>query len=318
MKILFVTATRIGDAVLSTSLLAHLIARYPGARITVAAGRDAAPLFADVPGLERIITIEKQPWRMHWLALYRAVMVARWDIVVDLRASAIAYLLWAGERHVAEKRRVGEHRVRQLGRMFDLDPPPAPRLWIAPARDAEAAALVPAGTSLLAIGPAANWRGKEWRAERFAELAQRLIAPGGLFPGARVAVMAAAHERPQAMPLIEALGPRAIDLVGKIHLLTVAAVIKRAALFVGNDTGLMHLAAATGTPTLGLFGPSPIDQYAPWGPHTAVVSTAIPHRDLIPPDFDRLTTDTLMDSLSVDAAEAGVRDLWARVSGKAA
>jgi heptosyltransferase-3 len=318
MKILFVTATRIGDAVLSTSLLAHLIARYPGARITVAAGRDAAPLFEDVPGLDRIITIEKQPWRMHWVALYRAVMFARWDIVVDLRASAIAYLLWTRERHVAEKRRVGEHRVRQMGRMFDLDPPPAPHLWIAPEREAEAARLIPAGTSVLAIGPAANWRGKEWRAERFAELAQRLTAPGGLFPGARVAVMAAAHERPQAMPLIEALGPRAIDLVGKIHLLTVAAVIKRAALFVGNDTGLMHLAAAVGTPTLGLFGPSPIDQYAPWGPHTAVVSTAIAHRDLIPPDFDRLTTDTLMDSLSVDAAEAGVRDLWARVSGKAA
>src|SRR5262249_23722864 len=154
--------------------------------------------------------------------------------------------------------------------------------------------------------------------ERFAELAQRLTAPAGLFPNARVAVLAAAHERAQAAPLIAALGPRAIDLVGKIHLLTVAAVIKRAVLFIGNDTGLMHLAAATGTPTLGLFGPSPIDQYAPWGPHAAAVSTAIPHRDLIPPNFDRLTTDTLMDSLSVEMVEDAARALWQRVSGKAA
>jgi ADP-heptose:LPS heptosyltransferase len=318
MKILFVTATRIGDAVLSTGVLSHLLERYPGARLTIAAGRDAAPLFADVPGLERIITIEKQRWRMHWLGLYGAVALKRWDVVVDLRASAIAYLLWTKQRYVAQKRQVGEHRVKQMARIFGLDTTPSPHLWIAPAREAEAAALVPHGMPVLAIGPAANWRGKEWRAERFAELAQRLTAPGGLFPNARVAVMAAAHERPQAMPVIEALGNRAIDLVGKIHLLTVAAVIKRTALFIGNDTGLMHLAAATGTPTLGLFGPSPIDQYSPWGPHTAVVSTAIAHKDLIPPDFDRLTTDTLMDSLSVDMAEDAARQLWARVAGKAA
>jgi lipopolysaccharide export system permease protein len=324
MRILFVTATRIGDAVLSTGVLSHLLDRDPGARLTIAAGRDAAPLFADVPGLERTITIEKQRWRRHWLGLYGAVAAKRWDVVVDLRASALAYLVWTGQRYVAQKRRVGEHRVKQMARIFGLDAPPSPHLWIAPEREAEAASLVPPllasglGTPVLAIGPAANWRGKEWRAERFAELAQRLTAPGGLFAGACVAVMAAAHERPQAMPLIDALGPRAIDLVGKIHLLTVAAVIKRSALFIGNDTGLMHLAAATGTPTLGLFGPSPIDQYAPWGPHTAVVSTAIPHKDLIPPDFDRLTTDTLMDSLSVDMAEDATRQLWARVAGKAA
>jgi lipopolysaccharide export system permease protein len=324
MRILFVTATRIGDAVLSTGVLSHLIDRYPGARLTIAAGRDAAPLFADLPGLDRIISIEKLPWRLHWLLLYRAVALARWDIVVDLRASGLAYLLWVRERYIAQKRQVGEHRVKQMARIFKLDPPPSPRLWIAPARDIEAARLVPpafagAGSApVLAIGPAANWRGKEWRGERFAELAQRLTAPGALFANARVVVLAAAHERAQAAPLIAALGARAIDLVGKIPLLTVAAVVKRCALFIGNDTGLMHLAAATGTPTLGLFGPSPIDQYAPWGPHTAVVSTAIAHRDLIPPDFDRLTTDTLMDSLSVDAAEAAVRALWLRVAGKAA
>jgi heptosyltransferase III len=318
MRILFVTATRIGDAVLSTGVLSHLLARYPGARLTIAVGRDAAPLFADVPGLERIITIEKRRWRAHWLGLYRAVALKRWDVVVDLRASALAYLLWAKRRYVAQKRQVGEHRVKQMARIFGLETPPPPQLWIGPQREAEAASLLPAGAPVLAIGPAANWRGKEWRAERFAELAQRLTAPGGLFPGARVAVLAAAHERPQAAPLIAALGPRAIDLVGKIHLLTVAAVIKRTALFIGNDTGLMHLAAATGAPTLGLFGPSPIDQYSPWGPHTAVVATAIAHRDLIPPDFDRLTTDTLMDSLSVDMAEEAARRLWARVAGKAA
>jgi heptosyltransferase III len=319
MNILFVTATRVGDAVLSTGLLSYLIDRFPTARFTIAAGPDAAPLFEDVPGLDRLISLQKRRWSMHWLTLYRAVVLRRWDMVVDLRASALVYLLWTRERRVAESGRRPEHRVKQLARIFALDPPPAPRLWLAPSRETAASKLVPPGGPVLAIGPAANWRGKEWRAERFAELAQRLTAPDGLLPGVRVVVLAAPHERKQALPVIEALpAPRCIDLVGKVDLLTAAAVLRRCALFVGNDTGLMHLAAAAGTPTLGLFGPSPIEQYAPWGPHTAVVATAIPHRDLIPPDFNRFTTDTLMDSLSVDAAEAGARRLWARVSGKAA
>lgn len=319
MKILFVTATRVGDAVLSTGLLSHLIDRFPAARITIAAGPDAAPLFEDVPGLDRLISLPKQRWSMHWLTLYRAVMLQRWEIVVDLRASALAYLLWTRERRVAEAGRRPEHRVRQLARIFALDPPPSPTLWIGPRRDAEAVKLVPPGGPVIAIGPAANWRGKEWRAERFAELAQRLIAADGMVPGARVVVLAAPHERAQAVPLIASLpASRCIDLVGKVDLLTAAAVLRRCSLFIGNDTGLMHLAAAAGTPTLGLFGPSPVEQYAPWGAHTATVSTAIAYRDLIPPDFNRFTTDTLMDSLSVDAAEEGARRLWARVSGRAA
>src|SRR6185312_11928616 len=135
------------------------------------------------------------------------------------------------------------------------------------------ATLAPPGGPILAVGPAANWRGKEWRAERFAELARRLTAPGGILPGARVAVLAAAHERAQAAPLLAALPPaRTIDLVGRVDLLDAAALLRRAALFIGNDTGIMHIAAAMGTPTLGLFGPSLPEHYAPWGPHTAVVS----------------------------------------------
>src|SRR3974377_1986318 len=123
MKILSVTATRIGDAVLSTGLLSHLVDRFPDAHFTIAAGPDAAPLFEDVPGLDRIISLPKRRWSMHWATLYRAVALKRWDMVVDLRASAIAYLLWTRERRVAAHGRRPEHRVRQLARLFALDPP---------------------------------------------------------------------------------------------------------------------------------------------------------------------------------------------------
>src|SRR5215471_16381238 len=142
MHILFVTATRIGDAVLSTGLLAYLIERHPEARLTIAAGPVAAPLFEAFPRLERVVVIEKRRWSLHWLSLYGAVAVRRWDLVVDLRGSALAWLLRAGDRKVMAKGDGREHRVRQLARLFDLDPPPNPHLWTASHHDRKASALI--------------------------------------------------------------------------------------------------------------------------------------------------------------------------------
>ncbi len=62
MHILFVTATRIGDAVLSTGLLSHLVERFPGARLVIAAGPVAAPLFEAVPGLDELLVLRKRRW----------------------------------------------------------------------------------------------------------------------------------------------------------------------------------------------------------------------------------------------------------------
>lgn len=71
-------------------------------------------------------------------------------------------------------------------------------------------------------------------------------------------------------PLLAAL-PEAIDLAGTLTLPEAAACLARSALYVGNDSGLMHLAAATGVPTLGLFGPTPAAEYAPAGRRAAAV-----------------------------------------------
>lgn len=283
MRLLFVTSTRIGDAVLSSGLLDCLITRHPGLRVTVAAGRVAAPLFEGVPGLERLIRIEKRRHGMHWLDLWRTVAGRRWDIVVDLRASALAYLLRAGRRHVMRPSRAPHHRIHDLANVLNLDHPPAPTLWTRPEHEAAAQRLV--GSDLrpiLAVGPTANWIGKQWPVARFRELVQRLTMPGAPLAGARVAVFGAPHERAEAEPLLSAVGnDDLIDLVGNEHLLTSYAILKRAALYVGNDSGVMHMAAAAGAPTLGLFGPSPDVHYAPWGRMTAVVRTPESHEELM-------------------------------------
>ncbi len=321
MKILFITATRIGDAILSSGLLEHLMARHPKARITVACGPAAAPLFDAAPHVERVIIMNKRKWGGHWLALWRACIRQPWGwgMVVDLRGSLIAYFLLARRRRVYWGEYSRSHRLFAMAKVLRLSAPPSPCVWTAARHESEAARLIPEGGPVLALGPTANWAGKIWAPENFVDLAQRLTAPGGILPGARIAIFGADNERELARPVIEALaGDRLIDLVGATGLATAAACLGRCALYIGNDSGLMHMAAAAGAPTLGLFGPSHDEIYAPWGPHTAVARTAVPYEKLFPPDYNHRTTGSLMGSLAVDAAESAAHALWERCRSEAA
>src|SRR5690606_12736868 len=136
-----------------------------------------------------------------------------------------------------------------------------------------------------------------------------------ILPGGRIAVVAAPHEMFQARPVLQAAGARGVNLFEKGDLLTAAACLERAAFFIGNDSGLMHLAAAAGTPTLGLFGPSPEVRYRPWGPRASFVRTPESFEALTgAPGFDFAARHCFMESLTVDAAEAEARRLRAWVN----
>lgn len=267
MRILFVSSNRIGDAVLSTGLLDHLLRSYPAARFTVACGPAAAGVFARLPRLERLIVFDKRPHGRHWLTLWRQVVGTRWEWVVDIRGSALGWLVRA--RHRAAMRNTTGHKVGQLAAVLHLAPPPLPVAWTAPQDRARAAALLGADR-WIALGPTANTDLKIWPAQRFIDLSRALAAEGPL-KGARAVVLGGpdARERPLAQPVIDAL-PGCLDLCGKLSLPEAAAVLARCALFVGNDSGLMHLAAAAGVPTLGVFGPTPWREYSPAGRRTAV------------------------------------------------
>lgn len=319
MKILFITSTRIGDAVLSTGLLDFLLRTYPEARVTVACGPHAAPLFAAVPNLDRVLPMPKGRWARHWFNLWRACVGTRWDMVLDLRRSAIGYFLRAGQRLALQPSPEPVHRVRQIADVLALAEPPAPRLWITEAHRTAARRLIPDGLPVLAIGPTTNWRAKTWRAENFVALMARLTSPQGILPLARVAVFGSADERDQAQPVLDALTPeRGIDLVGSVDLLTAYACLERCRFYVGNDSALMHIAATAGIPTLGLFGPTQETLYGPWSWNAAVVRTSIPFDQIFPAQFDHRAAGSLMDSLSVDAAEEAALRLWRATQGVAA
>lgn len=267
MRILFITSNRLGDAVLSTGLLDHLLRRYPQARFTIACGPVAEGLFARMPRRDRTIVLDKQRYRLHWHGLWLDTVTTVWDLVIDIRGSVFAWMVPTRRRAVMRPRK--GPKIAQLAALLRVDPLPLPVVWTAPEDAARAAALLPVGRPIVALAPTANWPPKTWPVERFAELF-RVLAAGPL-PGAVAAVFAGPGdvERAMAAPLLQAL-PDAIDLVGALSLPEAAACLARCALFVGNDSGLMHLAAAAGAPTLGLFGPTDATEYAPSGQRTAI------------------------------------------------
>lgn len=266
MRILFITSSRLGDAVISCGILEKLRQDHPQARFTIACGPVAAGLFTRLPGLERLIVFEKKSFDAHWLRLWTRLVPKFWDIAVDNRGSGITLFLAARRRHILRGGRRPGRRYQQLAAAMGFSPAPLPVVWTAPQDDEMAARLMGEGP-VIALGPTANWDGKIWPPERFVALYHELAA---LIPGARPAIFAGpgAAERARVAPVLAAL-PGALDLTGTLTLPEAAACLRRAKIFIGNDSGLMHLAAAAGTPTLGLFGRSRANEYAPAGPITA-------------------------------------------------
>jgi len=272
MRILFIASSRIGDAVISSGILEHLRLTYPQARITVAVGVVAQDVFARLPNLERLIVFDKEKFDAHWPRLWLKLVGQIWDIVVDVRGSGLPYFLLAKRRKTIRGGRRPGRRYEQLGAAMGLKPAPLPVAWTNDADAALAAQLLPSGTRWIGLGPTSALAAKMWPPERFAAAYRNLAA--GRLAGARPVVFAGPGgiEAQRSAPVL-ALLPGAIDLTGKLSLPEVAACMRRLDLFIGNDSGLMHLAAAAGTPTLGLFGPSRASQYAPAG-HRAEVAVA--------------------------------------------
>ncbi len=272
MKILFITSNRIGDAVLTTGLLAWMVDHHPTAHFTIACGPYGADLFRAVPRLDRLIIMKKKRANGHWFDLWKECFPIKWDLIVDLRNSIVSRLLRADKKAFHHKGR-GEHKVVANAAVLHLSPPPHPHIWVSAGAEDEATLILKGHSKILALGPAANWPPKQWPIENFVDLVERLCKIGGALENASVLIVADEHERSQIRPLLDAIPDRRrIEVIGR-SLQLAAACLKRANLYVGNDSGLMHLSAALGVRTLGMFGPGYPDIYGPWGDRCAYVTT---------------------------------------------
>ena len=310
MRALLITSNRLGDAVLTTGAVTYLAERYPGVRLTVACGALPAPLFEAMPEVAEVWRIQKQPRSLHWWGLWQKAVPRLWRHVVDLRGSGFAFTIATRRRSIMQPDRSTRHRVLHLTRTLNADASLAPTLSWSPGDEAEAARLLAKDGPWIAIGPTANWIGKQWQAENFGAVAKALTAPNGPYPNARILIAGAPGEEIMAAPVLRELSPDRYATAFGWPLPVLAAALARTQLYVGNDSGLMHMSAAVGTPTVGLFGPTRADHYAPWGSRTRVVRTSSSIQALkSTPGYHHTTTGSLMGEITVDQVLAAVTDL---------
>jgi ADP-heptose:LPS heptosyltransferase len=322
--ILFVAPSRIGDAVLCSGLLKRLADEIPNAAFTIAAGPISAPLFRDLPGLQRLVVVEKEKGGGHWLKLWRQTRGRRWGLIVDMRGSGLAGMLSARKRAVYKRREDGGepvHKVIEAARVLNVeDEPPSPHLFVSPETQAAADALLRLDkhptAPILAMGPSANWSGKAWPPERFAVAAAELLDSDGPLADGRLLLLGSDDDKETSRTVKHAVPrPRVIDLTGQVDLLTAFAALKRARLYVGNDSGLMHMAAAAGVPTLGLFGPSDERLYGPWGRYTRALRGPRDFETFKKLDPNLNQPLNHMGDLSVDTVLNAAKRLFAETEG---
>lgn len=299
-----------GDVLLAAPVLSVLKAHAPAAEIDALVYDDTAPMLEGHPALARLHTVGRR-WReaapharlAAEYSLWRQLAARRYDLLVHLcghwrgawlarflrPAYAVAPVmagrgaLWArsfthlyplvggGRRHQVELnldalRRIGIQPGRQERRVQ----------FVAGAEAEQRVEALLAEHRLARGGfvhlhPASRWRFKCWPAKENAELARRLAADG-----LRV-VLTAAPARPETDfvgEIAAAARGAALDLGGRLSLKELGALTARARLFIGVDSMPMHLAAAVGTPTVALFGPSGEHEWGPWNVAHRVVTSA--------------------------------------------
>ncbi len=273
-RALFVTLSNIGDLVMTTPALRLLHAIYPQHEIDIVADARASMLLAACPFRGEILHRDKRRGWRGTLALIKSLRRYRYAAVCDLRTDFLPYVLRAERRVTRRHAQVrGEHAVEQhhavATELADDDSPiAATQIWIAAQTVRKVDERYPHSRDrrLLAIAPGANWPGKIWPASAYRDLIAALRAD---FEA--VLIIGSAADRASAVDISATLSMPTLNTCGETDLCEAAALIARAAVFVGNDSGLGHIAAAQGVPTVTVFGPGQPQRYRPWGQHVRVV-----------------------------------------------
>lgn len=300
---------RVGNVLLSTPLVAPLVARFPGARVTMLVARSKLSIVRGV--VEAIAFEKKDSYRRPWsfVRLLWSLRRARWDVVIDashahqFSVTSALLLGWT-----AAPRRIAHDRGHAAVVATDVVPPLPPE---APEVDGKLSLLRPLGIDVRGV-PMVTELGRDvpriaaWcagastvAAAATPEVARLVgLVPGGRKPQHRVDVRAfvalAARARARgAVPVVlwgpgeEALAARVVEEGGAIlapptDLEELAALMRGCAAIVANDTGPMHLAVAVGTPTIGVFA-QPSGRR--WGhdrpPHRVVHAAGRPLDDVV-------------------------------------
>ena len=286
-KVLFVRLRSIGDTVLATSSVTALRRFLPEAKIDMLVEDWVAPVLAEHPGLDRVISLQGNSLAAR-ARIAREIRASGYDVVYNLHGGTTATFLTraSGARH-----RVG-YASYQYAKLHNHQAPSSSLLWVqekthsveqqlallgwtgVPVTDRPATQLGIPQTASLAIEerlrnaglegkrwalihPAAAFTTKQWAASNFARIVEYLDKAGF----ASVAIVG-----PGQAEVLEELQRNCSAPITNfdLSLPEVSALASRSALFVGNDSGIAHIAAAVGTPSVVIFGSSNIAHWRPW------------------------------------------------------
>ena len=276
-NILLIRLSSLGDIVLTSPAIRAVRKHFPSARISMLVASQSADLLTENPHLDEIVQFDRRAKDKNTAEMLKLVRILRerqFDLAIDFqrkfRTSLLGYLSGA-------KCRVGYHQPKGLlcsvrvsdssghaidryfallhavgiearDRTLELFLTDSDRAY---ARDAMEKQRVCEDRPIVGLFPGAGWKLREWMPDRFAAIGDRLVRDFD----AQVVIFGGPHERQLASNVANLMTERATSFAGNHQIRQSAALIERCNLFLTNDTGPMHIAAALHTPTVSLFGP---------------------------------------------------------------
>lgn len=259
-RILLVSLTNIGDAILTTPVLEALHRHWPSAAITLVVGPRAVSLFERDPRVAEVVAHEKDASWIDRVRLIWRLRPSRFDRVVNVR-------------HGWLPRRPG-HRVLQHLEVIRRWGIPTeglgPSVHVTPEDTAAAdrwLSQITPGAPLVAVAPGARSHLKRWTTAGFAAVCDALIRERG----AQILFVGDAADQPIVHEVRAKMAYPSLDMTGRTTLRQLAALFARMSLVVTNDSACLHLAGASGAPVVAVFGPTDPVKYGPRGAGDAVV-----------------------------------------------
>lgn len=269
MKILVISSNLIGDTILSTGVIQNFLDKYSNSKFTFIIGPTASQIYDHFPNLENIKIIKKKKYNLHWLAIFMNCVFQKWDIIIDFRSSLISYLLLHKEKFIFKKNN-DFHHLEQLSNLFNFN---CSKLIIhnSSGEITTAEKKIKKIYKYVVISPGGNWIPKIWSANNFNKLIKNINKK---YSNVKFIIVGSSNERKKYYEEVvdEIAKEKIIDLMGKTLTLT-SAYMKKSNIFIGNDSGLMHLSVASNLKTIGLFGPTNDSIYAPKGKNCYVLRT---------------------------------------------
>ncbi len=280
-KILVFSFSFIGDAVLSTAVIHPLRKYFPDAHITFLVGPRAFDLLATEPNIDATLVYDNRGEHAGWKGRLRLIKTLRndkFDIVVNLRDSLMARCIgaehWGMMR--GDSNRHAVTRYLEVLQKHGVDTADAhPHLQLTEDEQTFAHRFLTEAdfTSerlLIGIHPGGNWEYKLWDVEKYASVANALCKE----QNASILLFAGPNER-ELQAQVEKMMEVPPMLVQTENLRHLAALISTCDVYIGNDTGPMHIAAAVDTPVVALFGSTNPIRSGPYGEKRTVVQSGI-------------------------------------------